>query len=101
MAQEFDNTNRGTLWLESPKKNPKGPDFTGKLDVDGRELRIVAWKRTTKDGSPMLSLSVEDPQAFKNSRPAGNRPAPAPRVPTGRTRVEHPGTPDPDDDLPW
>ena len=74
---EYDNTNRGVLFAEMEKKNPKAPDMTGKLDVNGHEYRIVGWKRRTKDGRPMLALSIEEPRQAK-SKPAPAQPGPEP-----------------------
>jgi hypothetical protein len=56
---EYDNTNRGQIWGNEKKREGKqDPDFTGSLNVDGREYWISAWKR--KEGAsakaPALSL---------------------------------------------
>ncbi len=56
---EFDNTNRITLWMEEDKKNVKGPDFKGTVNVDGTEYWVSVWKRKTNSGKKMLSGSIE------------------------------------------
>lgn len=59
---EFDDTNKGVLFQEQEKKSEKAPDYTGKLNVEGKEFRIAGWKRLSKNGKPFLSLSVSEPQ---------------------------------------
>jgi hypothetical protein len=58
---EYSNTNRGSIWKNDKKEKDTNPDFTGSLNVDGREYWVSAWKR--KDGagpkSPALSFSVK------------------------------------------
>lgn len=56
---EYDNTNRGVLFLNKDKKTEKHPDYSGKLDVDGDEFYIDGWVRATKDGKKFLSISVK------------------------------------------
>tara|TARA_Y100001937_G_scaffold113931_1_gene163145 strand:- start:280 stop:510 length:231 start_codon:yes stop_codon:yes gene_type:complete len=60
---EYDNTNKGVLFVNDGKdtNNPddKKPDMTGKLNVDGAEFRIAAWKKVaTNSGKAFLSLSI-------------------------------------------
>jgi uncharacterized protein (DUF736 family) len=69
---EYDNTNSGTLFPAEDKKTEKSPDFTGKLNVEGKEYRISGWKKTSKAGKKFLSLSVSEPQSqgSNQSKPA-------------------------------
>tara|TARA_Y100001973_G_C5206952_1_gene342198 strand:+ start:4586 stop:4816 length:231 start_codon:yes stop_codon:yes gene_type:complete len=60
---EYDNTNKGVLFIneKKDKNNPedKKPDMTGKLNVDGAEFYISAWKKVGKNSNkPFLSLSI-------------------------------------------
>jgi hypothetical protein len=57
---EFDDTNRGTLFPESAPASERHPDYTGKINVNGQEYRLAAWKKTGKSGVPFLSLSVSE-----------------------------------------
>ena len=65
---EFDNTNRGVLF-KNKKKTEKGPDYTGKLDVDGTDFELAAWIRKSQKGTMFMSLSLgkqlekEEPKA--------------------------------------
>ena len=58
---EFDNTNRGSIWKNDRKEQDSHPDFTGTLNVDGKEFWVSAWKR--KEGAaakaPALSFSIK------------------------------------------
>lgn len=62
---DFDNTNKGVLFKETDKKSEKSPDWTGKLNIDGKDLRIVAWQRESKNGQGFYSLAVSDPSDFQ------------------------------------
>jgi uncharacterized protein (DUF736 family) len=60
----FDPRNSGAIFANDKGDNPKRPDFTGNLDVDGRQFRVSAWWREArKDGSRFLSLKIEPPAA--------------------------------------
>lgn len=59
---DYDNTNRGIFFQETDKKTDKSPDYTGKLDVNGKEYRIAGWKKIGKSGKPFLSLSISEPK---------------------------------------
>ena len=43
MATLYDNTNTFTLFKNDKGDNPKRPDYTGKMNVDGIEFRISGW----------------------------------------------------------
>ena len=46
--QEYDNTNRGAMFVNSYKEDGDNrPDFRGQLDVEGVEYKIAGWKRTS------------------------------------------------------
>ena len=57
----YDNTNTGVLFAELNKTNERGPDYTGKLDVNGTEYRLAGWKKQGARGT-FLSLKVELPR---------------------------------------
>lgn len=60
---EYDNTNSGVLFHESAPESEKHPDYTGNINVDGKEYRLAGWKRTGKSGVPFLSLKISAPRA--------------------------------------
>ena len=55
---DYDNTNRGALFKNEKTKDSQ-PDYTGKSDFEGTEYRIASWIKTSKNGKPFMSLSVE------------------------------------------
>lgn len=59
---DYDNTNRGVLFHESAPQSEKHPDYTGTINVDGKDYRLAGWKRTGKSGVPFLSLAISEPQ---------------------------------------
>lgn len=80
----YDNTNRGALFKNDRKEKEKQPDYTGKINVEGKEYKLAAWIREGNKGKFMsLSVSVED----------GSR----------KERAENPPAmkADPNDDLPF
>ena len=61
MSKDFDNTNRGSIWKNEKKETDKHPDFTGSLNVDGKDYWVSAWKRRpdASERAPALSFSVK------------------------------------------
>lgn len=84
---DFDNTNRGTLFVKEKAKD-NDPDFNGTINVNGVEYWISAWKKTSKAGNKFLSLSVrqKQEQTRQSSQP---------------TRKAPPAKEDFNDDIPW
>jgi hypothetical protein len=70
MAGQYDNTNRGALFLNKRKtQGDNRPDWTGKIDIDGQEFFISAWeKMSNRTGERYLSLAR---QTQDNNRPNG------------------------------
>lgn len=71
MIQQYDNTNRGVLFKNDKKDSDKHPDYTGKINVDGKNLRLSAWIKQGKNGKFMaLQVSSIDerpvPRAARN-----------------------------------
>jgi len=56
----YDNTNRGAIWKNARKESDKHPDFTGSLNVEGKEYYVSAWRKEPNgDRSPVLSFSIK------------------------------------------
>ena len=66
MAAEYDNTNRGVLFINDRKESEQHPDRTGTINVGGKEYFLSGWIKTSKQGKQFLSLSVKP----KNKQPA-------------------------------
>lgn len=89
---DYDNTNRGVLFKNKDKQADTHADSNGTINVDGVEYFLNAWKNTSKNGTPYLSLTVKR----KDKQPVtsgGNDDAPA-AAPAGTND-------DFDDDVPF
>ncbi len=66
----YDNTNRGSIWKNEKKEKDTHPDFTGSLNVNGKEYWVSAWKRKpdAAEKSPALSFSIK-PKEEGNGQP--------------------------------
>ena len=52
---------RGFLFKNNFKTKENQPDYTGNATVDGKKKKVSLWKKTTKKGDPMLSITIADP----------------------------------------
>lgn len=59
---DYSNENRGVLFNEKEVKSENHPTMTGKLDVEGKEYRIAAWEKTSRNGDTFLSLAISEPK---------------------------------------
>jgi hypothetical protein len=67
---DFDNTNRGSIWKNERKTKDTHPDFTGTLNVEGREYFFDAWKR--KEGAPAKAPALSFKIKPKDAQPGGS-----------------------------
>lgn len=66
---EYDNTNSGILFKHDKKGNDKAPDYSGKINVNGEEMRLAAWVREGKAGK-FMSLKVTPQEKNNVPKPA-------------------------------
>lgn len=59
MAEQYDNNLRGVLFHNDKGDNPKRPDMTGNVEIDGTKYKISAWNRQSKNGNLFLSLALQ------------------------------------------
>jgi hypothetical protein len=85
MSQQYDNRNKGVLFVNDRKENDKHPDRKGSINIDGKDYWLSAWNKQTSKGDT-ISLSVQPKDAAK----------PAPQ----KQHVDESSS-DPDDDLPF
>lgn len=64
----FDNTNSGALFKADKQGNDKRPDYSGTLNVDGREYFLSAWLKSSKAGQKYMSLAVK-PKGERKAAP--------------------------------
>jgi len=55
---QYDNTNSGTFFVNDRKEKPNHPDYSGKINVEGKEYYLKGWKKTAKSGTNFLSLAL-------------------------------------------
>lgn len=58
MEKQYDDTNRGSLFVNDRKEKETQPDYTGMVNVGGVEYRLSAWKMISKGGLKYMSLAV-------------------------------------------
>lgn len=73
--QDYDNTNRGSIFKNDRKEQDSHPDMKGSINVDGVDYWISGWKKTSKDGKNFLSLSVRVKEERQSSEPTRKAPA--------------------------
>lgn len=69
MSQQYDNTNKGVLFVNDRKQSDTHPDRRGSLNIDGKEYWVSGWDKQTSRGDT-ISLSVQPKEAAKPSAPA-------------------------------
>lgn len=73
----FDNTNRGSLFKNDRKTEPKQPDYKGSLNVQGTDHWISGWIRKSEEGTTYMSLSVEEKgKEHRKPKPVDDMEAP-------------------------
>ena len=57
---EYDNTNRGALFVNDRKApGSNQPDRTGSINIEGVEYFIDGWLKKSAAGNPFMSISVK------------------------------------------
>jgi hypothetical protein len=62
MTKQYDNSNRGALFVNDRKEQDSHPDLKGSINVGGKEYWLSAWNRDTAKG-PVISISVQPKDA--------------------------------------
>lgn len=66
MSKQYDNTNRGAIFINDRKEKDSQPDLNGKINIEGKEYRISAWKQESGKVGKYISLAaspIEDQPA--------------------------------------
>lgn len=59
MSSNFDNTNKGSLFINTKKEKDTHPTMKGSINIDGKEYWLSAWAKVHDTKGKWLSLSVE------------------------------------------
>lgn len=96
---EYDNTNRGSIWKnENQRPGKQDADFTGSINIEGREFWLNGWRRKEGAGprSPAMTFTVRPKDGKQKDD----------RISTGRHSVQPGGkvardNSDMNDDIPF
>lgn len=90
MTQQRDNS--GILFRNDRKETERHPDYTGSATINGVELRLSAWIKTSAKGTKFMSLAFSEPRGDAREKPAQSTDA-APKSAGGGKDL--------DDDIPF
>jgi uncharacterized protein (DUF736 family) len=72
---------KGSLLVNSYKKGDTQPDFKGSIKINGQTYQVAAWRKQTKAGAEMISLSVDQGWSGSPNMPRVSVPDPADDMP--------------------
>jgi hypothetical protein len=61
---EYDNTNRGVLFINNRKEKEKQPDRKGEINIDGKEYWLSGWTKS----KGVISMSVQPKEQQSNEQ---------------------------------
>lgn len=74
--QQYDNTNRGVLFLNDRKEQDTHPDRKGSINIEGKEYWLSAWDKETSKGETIsLSVTPKEAQGGGSAPRARTQPA--------------------------
>ncbi len=69
----YDNTNSGSLFKNTKMREGKqDPEYTGSINIDGKDYWLDAWIKESKEGKKYFSLR---PRAKQQQSATARRPA--------------------------
>jgi uncharacterized protein (DUF736 family) len=73
---EYDNTNKGALFSVDKKETEKHPDYTGSVNIGGKEYWLSGWKNKAKDtGKTYLALTIKEKESAPRQSSESTRKA--------------------------
>ena len=54
---EYDNNNTGAIFKNDRKETDRHPDYNGSCEINGVEMWMSAWIKTSKNGKKFMSFS--------------------------------------------
>jgi uncharacterized protein (DUF736 family) len=61
--------NAGAIFKNTYKKTESHPDYKGKCMVNGKEMEIALWVKTSSNGNSYFSASFSEPYVAPQSAP--------------------------------
>jgi hypothetical protein len=65
---EYDNTNSGVLFKNEKATTDKHPQYTGKINIEGKDYRLACWIKEGKKGK-FMSLKVSELESKPEPKP--------------------------------
>ena len=56
----------GVIFKNTKKMNEKSPDYSGSINIGGKEVKFSGWVRQAKSGTKYISLAVNTAPSQKN-----------------------------------
>ena len=81
--------NTGAIFKNDNKKADNHPDYRGKVNVNGKEMEIALWMKTSAKGVKFMSASFSEPYIKTNE----------PQIKNNEPQIKEYG--DANDDLPF
>lgn len=66
----YDNTNTIIVFKNDKGENPKRPDYTGTINIDGKEYGLSMWTKEGKKGEFWAGPVEPKEKAFKEAKSA-------------------------------
>ena len=67
---DYDNNNTGALFKNDRKETERHPDYNGSCEVNGVEMWMSAWIKTSKKGDKFMSFSFNPKDQQSAPKPA-------------------------------
>jgi len=62
-------TNTGAIFKNDKKTSQNQPDYRGKVNVNGKEMEIALWVKTSSAGNTYFSASFSEPYVAPQTQP--------------------------------
>ena len=70
---QYDNTNTAVLFKNERKEKESQPDYTGRVNMNGKEMRLAAWIKESQKGK-FFSMKLSELQdSNQNSNQNNNQ----------------------------